>query len=213
MSTLKIVASSLVLLALCIAAGYGVIWLVGTTWTGITNADDKIAVAIVAGFFSIIGAAVTVTLGRHYDRKKDIEAAFRERKIEIYDKFLIELFKTLHGKATEEQKDESEDLVHFLQDWQRTLVLWGGKDVLKAYISWMKHLKKGDPDAKTLYLTDEFFRALRKDIGQSSFGIEKGNFSHLWLRHADLALSEAKRNPKIKLSEIAELEKKLGLEG
>lgn len=61
---------------------------------------------------------------------------------------------------------------------------------------------------KRFFLMDDFFRALRKDIGQSSAGIEKGGFSHLWLRYPDLFLEEAKKNPDLTLIELAEIEKK-----
>ena len=204
------VISFLLIAVLLGAVGWGIHWTLSSIWDTISNSDNKLSVAIIAGFFSIIGAAMTVTLGRHFDRKKEIEAAFRERKIEIYDKFLIEIFKIFHANGSEE--NNGEELVIFLQEWQRTLVLWGGRNVLRTYFAWMSSLKKGHIDAGTIFLMDDFFRALRKDIGQSSFGLEKGAFSHLLLRHADLFLSESKKNPKITLDELAEMEVKLGLE-
>jgi len=205
MKTIRAVLLFLFIVITLAFLAWGILWIFGYIWTGISNTDDKLSVAIVAGFFSVLGAALTVSLGRHFDRKREIEATFREKKIEIYDGFLVELFKVFHGN---EGSNEGE-LVEFLQEWQRTLVLWGGSNVLRAYFAWMSNLKLGNPDAKTIFLMDEFFRALRKDIGQGSFGIKKGEFSHLWLRHADLFLAEAHKNPNITLDELAEIEDKL----
>jgi hypothetical protein len=52
----------------------------------------------------------------------------RTEKIKIYDEFLRELFKVIHGGM----KVVDDDLVTFLQEWQRKLVLWGGPEVLRA---------------------------------------------------------------------------------
>ena len=184
--------------------GWFLLWVFEYVWSGISSTDDKLAVAIVAGFFSIFGAALTVTLGRHYDRKREIETQFREKKIEIYDKFLIELFKLF--QEVDNPSGDEEKLTPFLREWQRTLVLWGGNNVLKAYFLWMSNLKRGKPTVQTIFLMDDFFRALRKDIGQSSSGIEKGAFSHLWLRYPDLFMEEAKKNPSLTLDELAKIE-------
>src|SRR5438874_71923 len=101
-------------------------------------------------------------LGRHYERKKEIEAHFRSDKIKMYDEFLQELFKTFQQDGDAAKPD----LVKFLREWQRKLVLWGGADVLRTYFVWMAKLKLGKPDAQTIFKMDEFFRALRADIGQ-----------------------------------------------
>jgi len=55
---------------------------------------------------------------------------------------------------------------------------------------------------------DEFFRALRSDIGQSSTGLERGAFAHLVLRHGEFFLEQARHNPSITFEELGELEKR-----
>ena len=59
---------------------------------------------------------------------------------------------------------------------------------------------------------DEFFRAMRKDVGLSNSGLEKGVFAHFILRHSEFFLRMAKQNPSITLSELSEKEKEVGLE-
>lgn len=142
-------------------------------------------------------------LGRYYERKKEIDAHFRSEKIKIYDEFLKELFKLFENNG----ETDTEGMVQFLREWQRKLVLWGGHGVLSAYFRWMNQLKRV-PDAQTVFLMDEFFRALRADIGQSSRSLEKGAFANLILRHGDFFITEAKKNPQITLEKLSELEKK-----
>ena len=91
------------------------------------------------------------------------------------------------------------------------MILWGGADVLSHYIKWRMHLGQGEPDAKSMFLTESFFKAIRKDLGLSNKGLEKGIFIHFILRNSDLFLQMAKENPNITLAELGEMEEKLGL--
>lgn len=125
----------------------------------------------------------------------------------MYDDFLTRFFELFHGKSD----NSSEELVPFLRDWQRKLVVWGGPRVLKSFIAWKESLLE-EPNAQSVFKMGEFFIAMRHDIGLSNRGIEAGLFSHLILRHASLFLAAAKNNPNITLREIAEIEKELGLE-
>ena len=92
------------------------------------------------------------------------------------------------------------------------MILWGGAEVLVAFMKWRQNLAKGVPDAESMYLTDEFFRVVRRDLGLSNKGLERGSFVRLMLKHPDLFFAMSKANPKITLAELAEKEKQLGLE-
>lgn len=192
-----------ILVALAVVGGS--IWLlyagIRAVWVELVAVNPQLAVAVVAAATTLIASTATVMLGRYYERKKEVEAHFRAEKIKIYDEFLDELFKVFHSAG-----DSSDDMVKFLREWQRKLVLWGGSNVLGAYFKWMNRLKSV-PDAQTVFLMDEFFRALRADIGQNSNGLARGAFAHLVLRHGEFFMQEAKKNPNITLEELSKLEK------
>lgn len=187
--------------------GYGVSKLLMTAWGQFISLDKQLSVGLLTAFTTVFVATLTVMLGRYLERKKEIESHFRTSKIQMYDDFLAEFFK-LFG----DEEDADVDLVPFLREWQRKMIVWGGAPVLVAYVKWSQHLKKGEPDAQTVFLMDEFFRAMRKDIGLSNSGLEKGLFSHFILRHSELFLLMAKQNPSITLGELSEKEKEMGLE-
>ena len=193
--------------ALIGGSGYGGYKLIVTIWAQLLSLDKQLSVALLTAFTTVIVATLTVMLGRYLERKKEIESHFRASKIQMYDEFLAAYFK-LFGS----ENDTDIDLVSFLREWQRKMIVWGGAPVLVAYIAWAQHLKKGEPDAQTFFLMDEFFRAMRKDIGLSNSGLEKGVFSHFMLRHSEFFLRMAKQNPSITLSELSEKEKEMGLE-
>jgi hypothetical protein len=135
-------------------------------WHALVGVSPQLAGALVAGATTIIVGTVTVMLGRYYERKRDIEAHFRADKIKIYDEFLQELFKVFHSGTQLGEPGTDDNLVKFMREWQRKLVLWGGPNVLRSYFLWIGHLKNRNPDVQALFLMDEFFRALRSDVGQ-----------------------------------------------
>jgi len=193
------------LVALCLIGL--LIWLVIAVFNWFFSLKSDLAVGILTASTTIIVATATLVLGRYFERVKEAEAFLRAQKIEMYDEFLKEFFGMFHGE--EEKSEDNSDLIKFLQEWQRKLVVWGGAPVLSAFVKWKIYLASHEPDANTVFLMDEFFRAMRNDIGLSNGGLEKGFFSHLILRHAPLFLMLAKSNPNIKLAEISELEKML----
>ncbi|MFC1581226.1 hypothetical protein ACFL4N_10015 [Thermodesulfobacteriota bacterium] len=201
--------SAFVALLLLVIFGWFIWWLFTTAWSKLSSLDSNLAIGVLTAATTVIVAALTVSLGRYFERKKEIEAHFRERKVEIYDEFLHAFFKIFAGDDT--AKPDENDLVSFLREWQRKMILWGGSNVLSAYMKWNTNLRKGEPNAQSVFLMEAFFKAIRKDLGLSNRGLGKGIFSHLMLKNAELFLQEAKENPNITLAELGEIEEKLGL--
>ncbi len=203
---MKKVLSIIFSLLFLIGLSFFIYWLVSGIYEQFKLLDTKVAVAILTASTTIIVSTLAVVLGKYYERQKEIEAHYREKKILIYDEFLNEFFNLMHSEDNEEN---SEDLTSFLREWQRKMILWGGQDVLSQYIKWMQHLKKGVPNAETMYMTEDFFRAVRKDLGHKSNKLKKGSFIYLLLQNTELFFAMAKENPKVTLTEIAEMEEKL----
>jgi hypothetical protein len=94
-----------------------------------------------------------------------------------------------------------------MNEWQWRLILFAGPNTIRSYVDWMTDLKLGIPRIRTILLMESFFKALRKDLGISNFGLRDGDFAHLMLRHGTLFVSMAKKNPNMTLAELSELEK------
>jgi hypothetical protein len=194
--------------ALIIVIGWSIFWLLSVIVDKFKILDPKISVAILTAATTVMVATITVVLGKYYERKKDIEAHYRAKKTEIYDEFLSEFFK-LFNSDEHSNNDDSSKLVTFLRDWQRKIILWGGQDVLIKYIEWMNHLKKGNPDVKTMFLMEEFFLEIRKDLGHRNNKLVKGTFINLIMQNPELFMAMAKENPNITLTELTEVEQTL----
>jgi membrane protein implicated in regulation of membrane protease activity len=209
MSKFKIVLSSI----LAFGVIGGVLWLfyksIALCYHAFASLNPNVAVAIVAGSTTVLASTLAVVLTRYYQSKQERKMAHRDRKIELYDEFVKKLFDVFLGDTEKETK--SEDLVPFLREIQRKLVLWSGPGAIKAYAEWHKVLTTKPPRASHMIKMIDFFLALREDLGHSNKGIEHSHMVRFLLRNSDLFMQEYRRNPNVTFAEIAALEEKLGL--
>jgi hypothetical protein len=200
------IALGLALFMLLIWGGYRLI----TLFIGyFSNLDKTVAVAIVAGSVTVLTSTLTVVLGRYFESKRDRDAAHREKKTELYNEFLGKLFSLF--LADDEQKRKEEDLVPFLREIQRKLILWSGPDVVKAYADWHGILRTqgSAPGAKSMIKMVDFFLALRGDLGHSNKGIKRDHLVSFMLKNPELFMEMYRKNSDVSFEEIAAKEKEI----
>lgn len=115
-------------------------------------------------------------------RRREIEAAFRERKIAIYLDFLetIESISLAVNNEIDVPAPDQEELVIKLVKMRTKCVLWGSTGVLKALNDFTK---VGAGNTMKMMLTlDNIQREMRKDLGLSNFALEKFFFTKLSLK-------------------------------
>ena len=119
--------------------------------------------AIIAGSTTIFAAVSALVLGRHYEAKNERDVAHREKKVILYDEFTLGLFKVFHDESN--KPDQNQDLVTFLRETQRRLILWSGPKVVIAFAKWHSVLtSQGDtPKAEAMVSMVDFLLALRED--------------------------------------------------
>lgn len=183
-------------------------WVLPEAWRQFKLLSPEVSTGLVTAAATVLAATIAVAVGKYYERKKDIEAHYREKKVEIYDQFLVELFEFMdsEGRRPGGNPKAAESLVKFLREWQRKMILWGGQDVLAAYMSWIGGIRKGTIDIQSLLLMDKFFREIRKDLGHKSNNLEKGALVGLTLKRPDVFIEKAKENPNMTLEELSKYE-------
>lgn len=191
----------------------GLLWLFYKAIVQVYNAsasfDPNVVVAIVAASATILASTLAVVLTRYYQSKREREVAHRNRKINLYDELMTKLFAIFLGDTEKETK--SEDLVPFLREIQRKLILWSGPGAIKAYAEWHKVLTTTPPRAIQMIKMIDFFLALREDLGHSNKGIRHSHMVRFLLQKPDLFMQEYRKNPNITFEDIAALEKKLSI--
>lgn len=183
-------------------------WMVNSAFQYLRSVPKEIAAPLITGAATIIVATITVMVGRYFERKKETDALYRDKKTEIYDEFLKKFFEVFFSSGEHQgDKEISDDLVPFFREFTRKLVLWSGPEVIQAFVNWKDHLALGRPDAQSLILTENFLIAIRNDLRHPSRGLERGFFAKLFLTNGRLFLEMVKKNPHITLQELAEAEK------
>jgi len=182
-----------------------------TLWDGFRVLDKSVAAAIVAGIFTVVATTITMFVGRYYEEKRKRAELHRDKKIEMYDNFIAEIFRIFAQSGKKQSDTDKIDLVEFLREHQRQFLLWSNAGVIRSYSEWQKSLQ-GDPNAQTVLMIEKIFLSVRKDLGHSNWGIKKGDTVRFLLRNTDFFLAQIKQNPNITLEELSHLEKENGLD-
>ncbi len=200
-----------IILALTLIAGvvFLVVWAIQGFFDYVSTVPKELAASLIAGAVTILVATVTIMIGRYYERKKELDALYRDKKTEIYDEFLKEFFNIYFSGGEKSADQPDKDLVSFLREFTRKLILWSGPEVIEAFVAWKDHLAKGTPDAQTIFLTEAFLLAIRNDLRHTNSGLRKGFFARLFLKEGALFLSMAEKNPNVTLDELAAVENRL----
>lgn len=188
---------------------WGAYWLVKNIAEYLGSIPKELGAPLVAAAATIIAATATVMVGRYFERKRELDALYREKKMEVYDEFLKIFFDHFFSNSEHSPTQAPENLVTFLREFMRKLILWSGPEPIAAFLRWKDHLAKGQPDAQTMFLTEQFLLALRADLRHNNKGIPKGFYASFSLRNSNLFFAMAKINPNITLAQLAEIEKNL----
>lgn len=163
------------------------------------STDPSISAAAITASSTIIVSTMTVTIGRYFEKKKELEALHREQKIPIYGKFLDGLFAVFYNQ----KKGKNLDIVKFLQEWQQKIVLWGGPKVVNSYVAWKDELSEHEPNVETMKSTEKLILAIREELGHENDNLVKELFPRFILREYKTYSELAKKNPNLTLAELS----------
>jgi hypothetical protein len=142
---------------------------------------------------ALIGATALLTVplvtyftAKSIERRRSVEQALRLKKVEVYRKF-IEFFMTLFLNGTK-PKPSQNDMLDFFCDITPEIITYASNDVIKQWGKYRVNLdnliKSNDP-LKTVSPLESLLKAMRKDLGHSSFGLNEGDISRLFINDID----------------------------
>ena len=165
-----------------VAIGYVAFYsfeIVSAVYSGAKTLEAHVYVPLsITVLTAVLGLTATLYT-QSVSRRREIESAHRDRKLEIYLQFMTMLEELmmaekpdLGGRPIEEGKF-ARDLVSI----RTKAVLWGSPGVLRQL---SKLGKAGANDTRFLFETiEQLQREMRKDLGLSNFGLENGFFAKL----------------------------------
>jgi hypothetical protein len=178
----------LVTLIIIAASGYGVSASVYWVFMGVIGLDAKLSAAIIAACTTVIVSVLTVVYTQWNTKSREIDNSHRPQKMEIYKRFMNEVVVNLL-KAKKEDKVDSpefkkkleEDLFSFTGD----IIVWGSPTVILAYTAFRSSGTTSEDSEKSslniLLKIDGLFQAMRKDLGNSNWGLTRGDLIKLFL--------------------------------
>ena len=128
-------------------------------------------IKIIAIFFASITAIAGNFITQSNIKKREQKNALRDKKIEIYNKFidLVTRMTTPDNIETSLEKLEDKEKNDTLIKFQSEIILWGSPGVIATFLNFKKVLKE-DPN-KIMIATDSLYKEFRKDIGLSNYGL------------------------------------------
>ena len=171
------------LLAISLIFVFGYLgWLIITFFIdSLIKTDAKIAAAIIGGMFTVFAGLTAVIITQKQTKLREIEEAHREKKIEIYNKFI-----TAATSMVAAQNDNldikaptDKELINIMFDFKKEIILWGSPKVIKAQL---KMEKLTQENSKFLLVAvNNIYKAMREDIGLSNSGLNNNELIKLFL--------------------------------
>lgn len=178
----------LVTLIIILATAYGVFAFFHWLFMGVIGLDAKVAAAIIAACTTVIVSVLTVVYTQQNTKSREIDNSHRPQKMEIYKRFMDEVVVNLL-KAKKENKVDSPEFKKKLEEdffsFTGDIIVWGSPTVIRAYTEFRSSgtsLEDSESSShKILLKIDNLFQAMRKDLGNSNWGLNSGDLIKLFL--------------------------------
>lgn len=140
----------------------------------------EIIAAIIAGLLSVSA----VIYSQQKNKEREIAAAQRPQKINMYQDFMNELIlKTLKPNKGNKSNLSEKKLEEFFYKFTSEIIIWGSPGVISAYENFRQFSDPKNPNI--LFLVDKILREIRVDLGSNNKGIKNGDLISLFLNDPD----------------------------
>jgi len=146
------------------------------------------------GFSSLI-------ISNFYTSQREINLKLREKKVEVYSKFIESWIQTLLSIGLKSKENSSNNLTslntdYLIQDFTNTLkeitddlILWGSDEIIKNYRDFQKTLpheysSEMEKNAGIINF-GRFMLAIRKDLGHRNQGIDEYDLMSFFITDID----------------------------
>ncbi len=181
--------SKLFLTALSILITGSFLWLlykgIKFIWLTLLLVNPSLAVGIIATSSTIFVSLATVLISKRLEQNAIIKNQHREKKIPIYEELLEFLFRVARASKDKDNKNmpTEEECNDFMFKFTQTLIIWGSDDVILAFAKFRDPSLGQQNDI--LFVVENIWCAIRKDIGHSNKGISRGMLLRLIISDID----------------------------
>jgi hypothetical protein len=171
-----------------LASGAGVAyflwWLTSRTVAFLATFQSQVAAALVATSGTVIVGLITLLLTQRAAKQREVREAHRAEKVAIYKRFMEGAVVDVMRRTVGQHDLSEEEAVTIYQDFFLTftadMIVWGSPGVIQAFRAFRSGSAREPKNA--LLLVDSLLREIRKDLGNSNWGIERGDLMSTFLR-------------------------------
>lgn len=190
--TLRTTINSLVGMLFIASAGFGIFLIVRAAWVGFTSLETGVASAVAAAAGAILLAVINLTAQRYLDRRREIEARQRDKKIDLYQNFVKLWFGVLISpesiKARAEGVQNVEKYIPELNDITQQLILWGSDGVLKSYSDFKRYISSSSQSKnhiQILTMFEDLLYEFRRDLGHNNRSLKERDILAVFINDID----------------------------
>ena len=160
------------LLAVAILAG--AFWALTATISWLSKIDSALAGTIITAIAGILGLLYT----QWHAKTREIAEGHRANKIAVYNTFFDIVEEFVATTSDEDAADFDVDSISpkfkkQFAELTRGMIIWASPSVIRA---WLKFRQLPTTEgANVLLAVDDMFTAIRKDLGNSNFGLKRGD--------------------------------------
>ena len=179
----KQIALGLILLGLLVFGGY---LLIAKIWDVFSSIDPKLGAGLVAASATILVSVFTVLVSKHLERKAEILALLREKKIPTYEKIINFIFNLTFAEKLGKKQPSEKEMIKFMAEITQELVIWGSDEMLEAFYKFrMASIENADGTVtdpySVLFMVEDLLLAIRKDLGHKNKNISRGKILGLFV--------------------------------
>ncbi|ALQ51457.1 hypothetical protein [Nitrosomonas ureae] len=179
----KQIALGLFLLGLLLFGGY---LLLAKIWDVFSSIDPKLGAGLVAASATILVSVFTVLVSKHLERKAEILAHLREKKIPTYEKIINFIFSLTFAEKLGKKQPSENEMIKFMAEITQELVIWGSDEMLEAFYKFrMMSIENADGNSNNpyavLFMVEDLLLAIRKDLGHKNKNISRGKILGLFV--------------------------------
>ena len=163
---------------------YGLYFCAVKFWAVFKSIDPTLAAGMLAASATVFVSVLTVMLSKKQEHKVEIESQLRQKKVPIYEKIIEFIFLITFAEKLGKKQPTDKEMIKFFADTTRDLVVWGSKDMVKAFGDFREELMsapEGGDTTKVLATVEDLLFSIRKDLGHKVMGTKRGDILRLYI--------------------------------
>lgn len=145
--------------------------------------DKQVAASIIAASATLLAAVGVALYSQRRIKKREVAEAHRPQKIEVYSQFMQTIVQVFLRSKDTGADNSTEGFVkefeEFFMSFTKGLIVWGSPGVIRA---WQTFRRTSSSGATVLPLVDDILREIRRDLGNSNWGLQRGDLIKLFLK-------------------------------